>query len=42
MRAVQQNLIKIHRMIVLSTLKYGGEAYGSATKAILKKKFKKL
>jgi hypothetical protein len=34
--ADQQNLIKIHRMIVLSTLRYGEEAYGSASQAILR------
>jgi hypothetical protein len=35
--ADQQNLIKIHQMIVLSTLSYGEEAYGSTSQAILKK-----
>jgi hypothetical protein len=35
--ADQENLIKIHRMIILSTLRYGEEAYGSASHAILKK-----
>jgi hypothetical protein len=35
--ADHQNLIKIHHMIVLSTLSYGGEAYGSVSQAILKK-----
>jgi hypothetical protein len=35
--ADQENLIKIHRMIILSTLRYGEEAYGSASQAILKK-----
>jgi hypothetical protein len=33
----QENLIKIHRMIILSTLRYGKEVYGSASQAILKK-----
>jgi hypothetical protein len=35
--ADQANLIKIHRMIILSPLRYGEEAYGSASQAILKK-----
>jgi hypothetical protein len=36
-RADQGNLFTIHKMIILSTLRYGEEAYGSASKAILKK-----
>jgi hypothetical protein len=32
-----KNLLKIHRTIVLSTLRYGEEAYGSASQAIPKK-----
>jgi hypothetical protein len=35
--ADQGNLLIIHKMIKLSTLKYGEEAYGSASKAVLKK-----
>jgi hypothetical protein len=35
--ADQKNLIKIHRMIILSTLRYGEEAYGSASQPIFKK-----
>jgi hypothetical protein len=33
----QGNLFTIHKMIILSTLRYGQEAYGSAFKAMLKK-----
>jgi hypothetical protein len=29
--ADQENLIKLHRMIILSKLRYGEEAYGSAS-----------
>jgi hypothetical protein len=35
--ADQQNHIEIQRMIVFSTLRYGEEAYGSASQPILKK-----
>jgi hypothetical protein len=31
--ADQGNLLTIHKMIILSTLRYGEEAYGSAAKA---------
>jgi hypothetical protein len=31
------SLLKVHQMIVLGTLRYGEEAYGSATEAVLKK-----
>jgi hypothetical protein len=34
--ANQQNLIKIHQMVVLSTIRYGEEAYGSASQVILR------
>jgi hypothetical protein len=33
----QGNLLTIHKMIILSTLRYREEAYGSASKAVLKK-----
>jgi hypothetical protein len=33
MRADQGNLLTIHKMIILSILRYGAEAYGSASKA---------
>jgi hypothetical protein len=35
--ADQGNLLAIHKMIILSTFRYGEEAYGSASKAVLKK-----
>jgi hypothetical protein len=35
--ADQGNLLKRHKMIKLSTLRYGEEAYGLASKAVLKK-----
>jgi hypothetical protein len=35
--ADQQNLIKIHCMVVLSTIRYGEEAYGSASHTVLRK-----
>jgi hypothetical protein len=37
MGAVQGNLVTIYKMIILSTLRYGEEAYGSTSKAVLKK-----
>jgi hypothetical protein len=37
MAAYQGSLLTIHKMIILSTLRYGEEAYGSASKAVLKK-----
>jgi hypothetical protein len=40
MGAVQGNLVTIYKMIILSTLRYGEEAYGSASKKL--KKLKKL
>jgi hypothetical protein len=33
----QENVLTIHKMIILRTLRYGEEAYGSASKAVLKK-----
>jgi hypothetical protein len=33
----QKTLLKIHQMIILLTIRYGEPAYGSATKAILKR-----
>jgi hypothetical protein len=33
----QGSLLKIHQLIVLGTVRYGEEAYGSATEAVLKK-----
>jgi hypothetical protein len=33
--ADQENLLKVHQMIVLGTLRYGEKAYGSATEAVL-------
>jgi hypothetical protein len=33
----EADLLTIHKMIILSTLRYGEEAYGSASKAVLKK-----
>jgi hypothetical protein len=33
----QANLLRIRKMILLSTIRYGEEAYGSASKAVLKK-----
>jgi hypothetical protein len=35
--ADQKTLLKIHQMIILSTLRYGETAYGSASKAVLRK-----
>jgi hypothetical protein len=35
--ADQQNLIKIHCMVVLSAIRYGEEAYGSASQTVLRK-----
>jgi hypothetical protein len=35
--ADQENLIKIHQILVLSTIRYGEEVYGSASQAILRK-----
>jgi hypothetical protein len=35
--AHQQNLIKIHCMVVLSTIRYGEKAYGSASQTVLRK-----
>jgi hypothetical protein len=35
--ANQGNLFKVHQMTVLRTLRYGEEAYGSATEAVLRK-----
>jgi hypothetical protein len=32
----QGNLLTIHKIIILSTLRYGEEAYGSEFKAVLK------
>jgi hypothetical protein len=37
MGADQEKLLTIHKIIILSTLRYGEEAYGSASKAVLKK-----
>jgi hypothetical protein len=33
--ADQENLLIIHKMVILSTLRYGEEAYGSASKSVL-------
>jgi hypothetical protein len=35
-RSDQKTLLRIHKMIVLSTLRYGEEAYGSASCAFLR------
>jgi hypothetical protein len=35
--AKQQNLIKIHCMVILSTIRSGEEAYGSASQTVLRK-----
>jgi hypothetical protein len=37
MGADQGNLLTIHKMIILSSLRYGDEVYGSESKAVLKK-----